>query len=54
MRKCDNCLNSRIVVSENGYHPVCCLSSKKVMECISGDKDHKVCIVKNNKEKNNG
>ena len=31
---CDGCLNSRRVISENGYHSVCCLSQKKAIECF--------------------
>lgn len=31
---CLYCINSRIVISENGYHPICCLSSSKSSECI--------------------
>lgn len=33
--KCDNCLNSRTIVSENGFHSICCLSEKKAMKCIT-------------------
>ena len=38
--KCDTCLNSRPIVSENGTHNCCCLSSRKAVECIAGQKDH--------------
>lgn len=37
--KCDSCLNSRIVVSENGMHSTCCLSDKKAVECLMNKKD---------------
>lgn len=37
--KCWECLNSRIVTSEAGRHPVCCLSSKKAVECQTEQKD---------------
>ena len=43
--KCDNCLNSRGVISENGLHSVCCLSDKKAMECIMGKKDHRIGLM---------
>lgn len=36
--KCDSCLNSRPVISENGFHHVCCLSSKAAQNCLSGKK----------------
>lgn len=36
MQKCEECLRSRIIVSENGYHAVCCLAQKKAMNCMTG------------------
>ena len=38
--RCDECLNSRVVVSENGFHSVCCLSEKKAIDCYVGNKNH--------------
>lgn len=40
--KCDNCLNARRIISENGLHSVCCLSDKVAVECIIEKKDHRV------------
>ena len=40
--KCDNCLNARKVISENGLHSICCLSEKVAMDCIMGKKDQRV------------
>ena len=37
--KCDKCGHSRMVVSENGFHNVCCLSNKEQMKCLTGEKD---------------
>ena len=37
--KCDICLNSRPVVSENGIHYICTLSNKKATACLFGEKD---------------
>ena len=34
MRKCDYCINSRVIISENGYHSICCLSDKKSIKCL--------------------
>lgn len=34
MVNCDSCLNSRPIISENGWHSVCCLSDKKATECL--------------------
>lgn len=35
--KCDTCLFSRTVVSENGYHSVCSRSDKEATECVAND-----------------
>ena len=32
--KCDNCLNARRIMSENGLHSICCLPEKIAMECL--------------------
>ena len=40
--KCDNCLNARVILSENGKHSICCLSEKKAMDCILGEKSNRV------------
>ena len=40
--KCDNCLNARRVISENGLHSLCCLSEKVAMDCIMGEKNQRV------------
>lgn len=37
--KCDCCLNSRLVVSENGLYSTCCLSDKKALDCLMNKKD---------------
>ena len=38
--RCDTCLNSRLIISENGYNFVCCLSQKKAVDCITKQKDY--------------
>lgn len=38
--KCDTCLNSRVIISENGCHAACTLSSVKATECMVGIKDN--------------
>lgn len=39
MKNCKECINSRLVVSENGYHAVCTLSDDAdVYDCLSNDK----------------
>ena len=40
--KCDDCLKSRLIISENGTHHICSLSSKTAMKCLSGEKDQYV------------
>lgn len=39
LKKCGTCLNSRMIISENGLHPICCLSEKKAVACMFGKKD---------------
>ena len=38
MEKCEQCLHSRPIVSENGINYGCCLSAKKAVECMFGVK----------------
>lgn len=40
--KCETCLNSRPIISENGIHYVCCLSDKKAVRCMFGMEDRYV------------
>lgn len=42
IKKCGSCLNSRMIVSENSLHSICCLSAKKAVDCMLGEKDHYV------------
>ena len=44
MTKCDGCINSRRVISENGLHSVCCLSEKVAVDCIIGKKDSRIAL----------
>lgn len=37
--KCDKCIKSRIIVSENGYHGICTLPPKAATDCVTGKKD---------------
>ena len=46
IEKCKVCLHSRLIVSENGYHPICCLSPKKAIDCMSGKKSCFVALKK--------
>ena len=38
--KCDYCLNSRPIISENGTHYICCLTSQQLKKCLTGEKDY--------------
>ena len=38
--RCDSCINTRSVISENGMHHVCVLSDREMMDCMMGKKDH--------------
>lgn len=44
--KCEDCLNARRVLSENGLHALCCLSEKKAIECLTGKKNYEISIEK--------
>ena len=46
MHDCERCLNSRVIVSENGRHKVCCLTQKKAIDCMIGKKSHFVSLYK--------
>lgn len=46
MQKCEECLHSRTIMSENGYHAVCCLSQKKAMDCMMEKKSHFATVKK--------
>ena len=50
MTKCEQCLRSRMIISENGTHPICCLSQKKAMDCLTGTKSYFVTVLKDNKK----
>ena len=38
MKRCEECIHSRLIVSENGCHSTCCLSQKKAVDCMIGKK----------------
>lgn len=38
--KCERCMNSRPIISENGFHPICTLSQKKASMCFVGIENH--------------
>jgi hypothetical protein len=47
--KCDYCMNSRPIISENGTHYSCCLTSQQLKKCLTGEKDYfaeRPCISK--------
>lgn len=45
MNKCIFCLNGRTIVSESGFHNICCLSDKQSCECLLKIKDHFIKIL---------
>ena len=47
MNKCEECLHSRVIISESGYHSVCCLSQKKATDCTTGKKSCFATLNKN-------
>lgn len=36
INKCETCIHTRFVLSENGWHRVCCLSQTAEMLCVTG------------------
>lgn len=48
--KCDNCLNARRIISENGLHSVCCLSDRIAVDCFVGKKDQRIIVPCSNKK----
>lgn len=40
MDKCNRCLKARLIISENGLHPICTLSRNKALDCMFGKEDH--------------
>lgn len=46
MSKCEGCLNSFRIMSENGLHGVCMLSDKQALDCKANIKDRRVAIVR--------
>lgn len=50
MSKCDNCLNSRTIISENGRHSICNLPDKQAIECLMGKKDKQIKRPTSSKE----
>ncbi len=45
--KCWKCLNARIIISENGQVPLCCLSSQKATDCKLGNTDWSEFVAEN-------
>lgn len=35
---CKSCHNSRVIISENGFHYVCCFTTKTAINCMMGVK----------------
>lgn len=40
--RCNSCLNSRLIISENGFHYVCRLNKRQYFRCITGVEDWSV------------
>lgn len=46
MSKCDYCMNSRVAISENGYHSICCLTEMQAINCLLRRKEYFVPAIK--------
>ena len=44
--KCDTCLHSRVIVTENGYHSICCLPSKQAVKCMTNNYNKYITLSK--------
>lgn len=42
--RCNTCINSQVVVSENDHYYVCCLSDKQILDCLMGANNHYIDI----------
>ena len=49
--KCNRCLHSRLVESENGMHAICTLPSKQAALCVAGLKDKALYLEEQNEHK---
>lgn len=38
--KCEKCVNSRFILSKNGYHAICALHPKTAAKCAMGKENH--------------
>ena len=38
-----------MIISENGMHPICCLSEKEGVDCILGKVNHQLTLEKEEK-----
>ena len=50
MKKCEECLHSRMIVSENGYRAVCCLSQRAAVNCMMGKKSQFITLKKDSED----
>lgn len=48
--KCDRCLNSRPIISENGLHYICTLPTKQAVLCMAGMDDKSVLMKEDEKD----
>nr|DAG70828.1 MAG TPA: hypothetical protein [Caudoviricetes sp.] len=44
--KCDTCLHSRVIISENGCHSICFLSSKQTVKCMMNNYNKYIALSK--------
>ena len=56
MSKCEACVFSRPIISENGFHAVCTLPDKENVECVCNRLNHykpEIINIKTNKQEVN-
>lgn len=50
--KCDTCLHSRVIVTENGYHSICCLPSKQAVKYMTNNYNKYITLSKKGGDNN--
>lgn len=38
--RCDTCLNRHMIISENGFRPICCLPQKHAVDCVTRQENY--------------
>lgn len=50
--KCDTCLHSRVIISENSCHSICWLSSKQAVKCMMNNYNKYITLPEKEEDNN--